>query len=137
MRCAVVYCLSTQVYKQAAHKERVSAFVMKFQRACCHLSKQAELKAVCGYTVTAGDILPAVYGPGPNPESICPLRACQWTGAATLACALRQLTSILAVLNGVSFQARVSNSFRGFPFNGEAGVIHIFHSYSQWSAGRN
>lgn len=86
MRCAVVYCLSTQVYKQVARKERVSAFVMKFQRACCHLSKQAELKAVCGDTVTVGDILPAIYGCGPNPESICPLRACQWTGAAPSAC---------------------------------------------------
>lgn len=137
MRRAVVYCLSTQVYKQGAHKERVLAFVMKFQKACCHLSKQAKLKVVLGDTVTAGDILPAVYGPGPGPECICPLRSCLWTGAAALAPALVQLTSILAVLNGVSIQARVSDSFRALPFNGEAGVIHIFHSDGQWSAGRN
>lgn len=110
---------------------------MKFQTACCHLSKQAKLKVVCGDTVTAGDILPAIYGSVPNPEPIYFLKACQWTGATALACALKQLTSILAVLNGISIEARVSDIFRGFPFNGKARVIHIFNSYIQWSAGGN
>lgn len=56
--------------------------MMKSQKACCHLGKQAKLNVVSGDTVTAGDMLPAVYGPGPSRESICPLTRCWWTGAA-------------------------------------------------------
>lgn len=54
----------------------------KSQKSCCHLGKQAKLNVVSGDTVTARDMLPAVYGTGPSRESICPLTRCWWTGAA-------------------------------------------------------
>lgn len=63
--CSVVYDLSTQVYKQPAHKEYTLAVMMKSQKACYHLSKRALLKVVSGDTVTAGEMLPAVYGLDP------------------------------------------------------------------------
>lgn len=56
--------------------------MMKSQKACSHLGKQAKLNVVSKDMVTAGDMLPAVYGPGPSRESICPLTRCWWTGAA-------------------------------------------------------
>ena len=60
--CSLVYRLVTQVYKQPAHKKYTLASVRKSQKGCCHLSKRALLKAVWGDTVTAGEMLPAVYG---------------------------------------------------------------------------
>lgn len=54
----------THVYKQPALKEHKLASMMKSQTACCHLSKRALLKVVWGDTVTAGEMLPAVYGLG-------------------------------------------------------------------------
>lgn len=49
----------------------------------------------------------------------------------------KQLTSILAVFNGVSIQAGVSNGLRCLPFDGEAWVIHIIHRHGQRSTGRD
>lgn len=60
-----VYHLSTQVYKQSAHSEYTLAVIMKSQKTGCHLSKRALLKVVAGDTVTAGEMLPAVYGLDP------------------------------------------------------------------------
>ena len=61
----MVYRLPTQVYKQPAHKKYTLAGMVKSQKACCHLSKRAKLKVVSGDTMTAGEMLPAVYGLDP------------------------------------------------------------------------
>lgn len=61
----MVYHLSTQVYKQPDRKKYTLATMMKSQKACCHLSKRALLKVVSRDTVTAGEMLPAVYGLDP------------------------------------------------------------------------
>lgn len=61
----MVYQLLTHYYKQPAHKKYTLADRMKPKKARCHPSKRVLLKVVSGDSVTAGEMLPAVYGLDP------------------------------------------------------------------------